>query len=554
MSDSSEEFYNAFTSESSDRRSETRNYSKEISDHLKFDSLYGSQQKPPKLMKIEDYNWWKNRFEGWVKAFAPESWLKLKYGYTEPVKEGGELVNEKEFTEIDVKNLVAENKMITLLHQSVREDIISLLENEKTSKGLWEALERKCLGSAEIIKNKKKLLRKEYDLFGCFKNESVCQTIERFGHLKLELARHGVVYSQEELVDKLFDSLPDDPDWQYYALMLKNTIKSEDLTVDLLIERLESHELETRKTNKVKTYQQNVELYYRGNMFEQKSNSGFSAESSKDSPQQSSSRDPGYHSFDSNSSNPNIVHCNIAIDLKNFQSLNAEAAKRQMVFLASILESYESLIAGKVGNPKMTKEDYDQIDPEEMELMDIKWCMASTMRRAQRFMEITRRSSLASSDSKLGFDKAKVTCFKCKQKGHFKRGCTNRETDEPTNAFKDDYYKKAIYHRSSGSSNVNQKQIDEGSSKSRAMAVIHDMKVTTGVKFILKKMWSDMHLWLRLILINGGKETMQDAKLKNSGNHSKKPREQKDGMMNWSVTWIHGVILLLTHQKWILKL
>ncbi|XP_021995518.1 WD repeat-containing protein 87-like [Helianthus annuus] len=69
-------------------------------------------------MKIEDYNWWKNRFEGWIKAFAPESWLKLKYGYTEPVKEGGELVNEKEFTEIDVKNIVAENKMITLLKQS----------------------------------------------------------------------------------------------------------------------------------------------------------------------------------------------------------------------------------------------------------------------------------------------------------------------------------------------------------------------------------------------------------------------------------------------------
>ena len=106
MSSSSEEFYNmfynAFTSESSERRSETRNYSKEISDHLKYDNLYGNQQKPPKLMNVEDYNWWKNQFEGWVKAFAPESWLKLKYGYTEPVKEGGELVNEKEFTEIDV--------------------------------------------------------------------------------------------------------------------------------------------------------------------------------------------------------------------------------------------------------------------------------------------------------------------------------------------------------------------------------------------------------------------------------------------------------------------
>ncbi|XP_022007289.1 phosphopantothenoylcysteine decarboxylase subunit VHS3-like [Helianthus annuus] len=74
--------------------------------------------------------------------------------------------------------------------------------------------------------------------------------IERFGHLKLELARHGVIYSQEELVDKLFDSLPDEMYWQYFALMIKNTIKPEELAVDLLIERLESHELEIKKTHK----------------------------------------------------------------------------------------------------------------------------------------------------------------------------------------------------------------------------------------------------------------------------------------------------------------
>ncbi|MFS8023721.1 hypothetical protein Hanom_Chr16g01454791 [Helianthus anomalus] len=91
-------FYNAFTSESSERRrSETRDYSKEISDNLKYDNIYGNQQKRPKLMHVEDYSWWKNRFEGWVKSFAPESWLKLKQGYKEPTKERGDLLTEKEF-------------------------------------------------------------------------------------------------------------------------------------------------------------------------------------------------------------------------------------------------------------------------------------------------------------------------------------------------------------------------------------------------------------------------------------------------------------------------
>ncbi|KAF5790079.1 putative transcription factor interactor and regulator CCHC(Zn) family [Helianthus annuus] len=125
--------------------------------------------------------------------------------------------------------------------------------------------------------------------------------------------------------------------------------------------------------------------------------------------------------------------------LKNSQSMNADSTKQQMIFLASIMESYESLVAGRIGNPNMTKEDYDQIDPEETELIDIRWCMASVIRRAHRFMEITGRQCLEGPNMKLGFDKSKVMCFRCKQKGHFKRECSNQGVDESVNPFHDDY-------------------------------------------------------------------------------------------------------------------
>ncbi|KAJ0826973.1 putative transcription factor interactor and regulator CCHC(Zn) family [Helianthus annuus] len=366
--------------------------------------------------------------------------------------------------------------MITLIKQSVREDIISLLEQEKTSKKLWEALERKCVGSNEIVKNKKKLLCREFDLFSCMKNESVCKMLERFGHLKMELTRHGINYDEDLMVDKLFNSLPNDQEWQYFALMLKNTIKPDDLKIDLLIERLESHELELKRS-KVNSpaYQQNVELYYRGNI----PNAGspkttFSAESSNSVNNES--LHSGFHSGSSSntsdqSASKNVFQCNIAIDLKNGQNFSEESAKQQMVFLASVLESYEGLVAGKIGNTNLTKEEYDQIDPEEMELMDIRWCMASAVRRAQRFMEITGRKSIGGPSTKLGFDKSKVTCFKCKQKGHFKRECRNSYVvDDSENPFNEDYYKKAIYHQNK-SEPPRLKQHEE---KSRALAVIYD--------------------------------------------------------------------------------
>ncbi|MFS8024342.1 putative transcription factor interactor and regulator CCHC(Zn) family [Helianthus anomalus] len=62
-------------------------------------------------------------------------------------------------------------------------------------------------------------------------------------------------------------------------------------------------------------------------------------------------------------------------------------------------------------------------------------------------MEITGRNSIGGLSTMLGFDKSKVTCFKCKQTGHFKRECRNSAADETTNPFHDDYYRKAVYHR-----------------------------------------------------------------------------------------------------------
>ncbi|KAM0026084.1 putative transcription factor interactor and regulator CCHC(Zn) family [Helianthus debilis subsp. tardiflorus] len=108
-----------------------------------------------------------------------------------------------------------------------------------------------------------------------------------------------------------------------------------------------------------------------------------------------------------------------------------------------------------------------------MELIDIRWAMASAVRRAQRFMEITGRKTISGPSTKLGFDKSKVACFKCKQKGHFKRDCRNAYADESENPFKDDYYKKAIYHQNK-SKPPRLKQAEDNRDKSRALAVIYD--------------------------------------------------------------------------------
>ncbi|MFS7927073.1 putative transcription factor interactor and regulator CCHC(Zn) family [Helianthus anomalus] len=112
-----------------------------------------------------------------------------------------------------------------------------------------------------------------------------------------------------------------------------------------------------------------------------------------------------------------------------------------------------------------------------MELMDIKWCMASVLRRAEKFKQITGRDDFREAHvSTLGLDKSKVTCFRCRENGNFKRKCTNREASGAQNPFgNNDYYKKAIYHQVSQQP-FQQQQAQHQAQTAHGRNVIEDSK------------------------------------------------------------------------------
>ena len=90
------------------------------------ESAFGTFNKPPKLMAIEDYSRWSTKFEDWLMAFAFASWKSMKNGYANGKKNGEALRSAEE-----IDNFVAEQKCVALLFQSVREDIISLIDYKK---------------------------------------------------------------------------------------------------------------------------------------------------------------------------------------------------------------------------------------------------------------------------------------------------------------------------------------------------------------------------------------------------------------------------------------
>ena len=95
------------------------------------------------------------------------------------------------------------------------------------------------LGNPEMIAGKQSLLRKEFEIFIPYKNESLTDLITCYCHLLSEMDEYCVSISESEKVLKLSDVLPDK--WDSYIMVLKQTMNFDLLTVNDLIGKLQNN-------------------------------------------------------------------------------------------------------------------------------------------------------------------------------------------------------------------------------------------------------------------------------------------------------------------------
>ncbi|GKD21053.1 ribonuclease H-like domain-containing protein [Tanacetum coccineum] len=87
--------------------------------------------------------------------------------------------------------------------------------------------------------------------------------------------------------------------------------------------------------------------------------------------------------------------------------------------------------------PQLDNEDSQQINPDDLEEMDLRWKIAMLTMRARRFLKNTGKKLDMANKERIGFDKSKVECFNCHKRGHFTRECRaprnqNSKNREPT--------------------------------------------------------------------------------------------------------------------------
>ncbi|GJT40624.1 putative ribonuclease H-like domain-containing protein [Tanacetum coccineum] len=81
-----------------------------------------------------------------------------------------------------------------------------------------------------------------------------------------------------------------------------------------------------------------------------------------------------------------------------------------------------AFLASQPNSPQLAREDLEQIDPDDLEEMDLQWEMAMLTIRARRFIQRTGRK-LDVNGQRVGFDRTKVECYNCHKYGHFAREC-----------------------------------------------------------------------------------------------------------------------------------
>ncbi|GKB72093.1 ribonuclease H-like domain-containing protein [Tanacetum coccineum] len=191
--------------------------------------------------------------------------------------------------------------------------------------------------------------------------------------------------SQEDVNQKLLRSLS--PEWNTHAVVWRNKAELETMSMDDLYNNLKVYEPEVKGMSSSSSSTQNMAFVSSSNNNTSSSNEAVNAA----------------HGVTTASTQVNTAY-----------STNIDNLSDAVIC---------SFFASQPNSPQLAHEDLQQIHPDDIEEMDLRWQMAMLTMRARRFLKNTGRKLTVNGNETIGFDKSKVECYNCHKRGHFAREC-----------------------------------------------------------------------------------------------------------------------------------
>ncbi|KAI3676242.1 hypothetical protein L1987_85844 [Smallanthus sonchifolius] len=396
---------------------------------LNYDNEIGTPQKPPKLLNVNDYSNWKTRFEHYISYTDSSLWIPILEGYKHPTYIYLDETMPKPISKLSDEEKKAydrEKKALGSITMALTRELFHSFRGYDNSKDLWKALQKILEGNSDIKKSKRDLLRKQYECFRFFENESLDDLISRFYHLQTELKAFELRYPDEEMVENFLDALP--PKFEMYTTLMRENPKFYELTVEEAIGKVQAHDMNLRrKESSGRPQIQDPSMYHGTTSTSKSPGSGISLFTGTPTEEDHSTGCGGYACYASGSGlgshHQNTSRNPPATSSANHSSI-ARIAEDHVALFSFCMLAYENFIGGKLTDPEKIEEDFNQVDPDDMEDMDIQWNMAMLLRRAKRFLNRTGRKFIGGHpNTKVGFNKSKAKCYKCLNYGHFAREC-----------------------------------------------------------------------------------------------------------------------------------
>ncbi|GJS56027.1 hypothetical protein Tco_0629389 [Tanacetum coccineum] len=276
------------------------------------------------------------------------------------------------------KQLVAkrnQERVKSILLLAIPDEYLLKFHNVADAKSLWEAIKSRFGGNEESKKMQKNVLKHQFENFSTASNESLDKAYDRFQKLISQLEVHGAPISKEDINQKFLRSLP--PSWNQIALIMRNKPDIDEIDIDDLYNNLRVYEDEMKRSSSSTSTSQNLAFL----------------------------------------SSENTSSTNEVSTASGDFGVSTAGGISQVSSTPCAHDVACSFFAQPTTSPQLENEDFQQIDEDDLEELDLRWQVAMLTVRVRKFIQKTGRKRGFQRNAQFSLDKSKLSAT-MSRKGH----------------------------------------------------------------------------------------------------------------------------------------
>ncbi|GKC58677.1 hypothetical protein Tco_1086275 [Tanacetum coccineum] len=243
-----------------------------------------------------------------------------------------------------------QERVKSILLLAIPDEYLLKFHNVADAKSLWEAIKSRFGGNEESKKMQKNVLKHQFENFTTASNESLDKAYDRFQKLISQLEVHGAPISKEDINQKFLRSLP--PSWNQIALIMRNKPDIDEIDIDDLYNNLRVYEDEMKRSSSSTSTSQNLAFL----------------------------------------SSENTSSTNEVSTASGDFGVSTAGGISQVSTTPCAHDVACSFFAQPTTSPQLENEDFQQIDEDDLEELDLRWQVAMLTVRVKKFIQKTGRN------------------------------------------------------------------------------------------------------------------------------------------------------------------